>query len=145
MRGNESIASVEDSVPRGKRDRDLDSAQTLSERANLHVYLEQKAESAVRGECAAQKRLSEAETDMEIRNSEMALYETNRELESHRLEFHHSNQYGDQAQREKRDEFTWRNGNDKQILPRNFQEISKKLRSCKNLLRRSRSSQTIEN
>ena len=44
--------------------------QTLSERRNLHVYLEQKAESAVQGECAAQRRLSEAEADMYVRNWE---------------------------------------------------------------------------
>ena len=36
--------------------------QTLRERRNLHVYLEQKAELAVQGECAAQRRLSEAES-----------------------------------------------------------------------------------
>ena len=49
----------------GKRDRDLDSVQTLSGRQNLHVYLEQKAEMAVRGEYAAPIRLSDAEADME--------------------------------------------------------------------------------
>ena len=132
VRGNESIASVEDSVPRGKRDRDLVSGQTLSERENLHVHREQKAESAVRGECAGQKRLSEAETDMEIRiweqrNSEMALYETNRELESHRLELHQANQCGDQAQREKEinlcGELETRNRFFQESRARNFQEI----------------------
>ena len=35
---------------------------------NLHLYLEQKAELAVRGACAAQERFSEAEAHMEIRN-----------------------------------------------------------------------------
>ena len=48
----------------------------------LHVYLEQKADLAVRGECAAPRRFFEAEADMEIRNweqkgSDTALYETN--------------------------------------------------------------------
>ena len=91
---------------RGKRDRDLDSVQTLSERHNLHVYLEQKAESAVLGENAAQKRLSEVEADVEVRrweqkSPEMALYETDGELESHRLKLHQANQCADQAQREK--------------------------------------------
>ena len=42
----------------------------LSEKQNLHVYHEQKAEIAIRGECAAQRRLSEAEADMDIRNWE---------------------------------------------------------------------------
>ena len=67
-RSNESIASVEWSVSRGTKDRVLDSVQTRSEMQNLHLYLEQKAESVVRGESAAQKRLSEAEVDMEIRS-----------------------------------------------------------------------------
>ena len=49
-----------------------------------------------------QKRLSEAEADMEIRNwekrnSDMAYYEINLELESQRLQ----GQWADQAQREK--------------------------------------------
>ena len=48
----------------GKRDRDLESVQSLYERRNRHVYFEQKAELAVQGECAAQKRLSEAEAEM---------------------------------------------------------------------------------
>ena len=68
MRGNASIAHVERSLSRGKRDRDLESAQTLSERRHHHAYLEQKAELAVQGECAAQKRLSEADAEMDIRN-----------------------------------------------------------------------------
>ena len=37
----------------------------------------------------------------ERRSSEMALYETNRELESQRLELYQANQWVDQAQREK--------------------------------------------
>ena len=47
LRGNESISSVEGTLSRGKRDRDLDSVQTLSEKRNLHVYLE-NAELAAR-------------------------------------------------------------------------------------------------
>ena len=85
VRGNDSVASVEECVLRRKRDRDLDRG-CLSDRQNLHTYLERKAESAVRGESAAQKRPSEAEADMEVRNweqkrSEVALCETHRELE----------------------------------------------------------------
>ena len=67
---------VRGNASRGKRDRDLECVQTLSERQILHVYLEQKAEMAVRGQCAAQRRLSEAEADMERswepRNADMA-------------------------------------------------------------------------
>ena len=79
VRGNVSNVSVEETLSKGKRDRDLESVQTLSERHILQVYLEQKAEMAVRGECAAQRRLSEAEADMDIinweqGNSDMALF-----------------------------------------------------------------------
>ena len=70
MRGNEFVADVEESVLRRKRDRDLNSLQTLPDRQNLHEFLERKAESARRGESAAQKRLSEAEADQEIRRLE---------------------------------------------------------------------------
>ena len=87
MRGDESIASVGGTLSGGKRDRVLESVQTLSERRNLHVYLEQNAELAVQGDCAGQKRLSEAEADMEW-NYDIALHETNRELESLRLELY---------------------------------------------------------
>ena len=95
--------SVLKKLSKGKRDRDLES---LSDRQILHVYLEQKAELAVRGECAAQRRLSEAEADMEIRNweqksSDMALCEVNRELESQRLELYQANQWAAQGIREK--------------------------------------------
>ena len=85
----------------GRRDRDLVRVQTLSERRNLHVYLEQKAELAVQGGCTAQRRLSEAEIQMVRRNSDIDLHETNRELESQRLELYQANQWADQAQREK--------------------------------------------
>ena len=66
--GNESLSSVEGTLSRGKRGRDLECAQTLSEWRNLHAYLEQKAELAVQGESATQTRLSEAEAEMGIRN-----------------------------------------------------------------------------
>ena len=69
MQGNESISSVERDFVERKRDRDSESVQTLSKSRNLHVYLEQKAELAVEGECAAQKK-SEAEAEMDVRNWE---------------------------------------------------------------------------
>ena len=70
MRGNESISSVEGTLSRGKRDRYLESAQTLSEWRNLHAYFEQEVELAVQGNGVAQKRLSEAEAEMDKRNWE---------------------------------------------------------------------------
>ena len=52
-----------------------------------------------------QKRLSEAEVEMdrrswERRNSDIALHETNRQLESQRLELYQANQWSDQAQKD---------------------------------------------
>ena len=96
MRGDESIASVEGTW----------SNQTLFGRRNLHVYVEQKSELAVPGESAAQRRSSEAEADMDQRNreqrdSDIALHETNRELESQRVELYQANQWTDQPQKEK--------------------------------------------
>ena len=58
VRGSALNASIEGILSKGQGDRDLESVQTLSERQNLHVYLEKKAEMTVRGECAAQRRLS---------------------------------------------------------------------------------------
>ena len=70
----------------------------LSEVKNLHEYLEKKAERALLCESTAQKRLSEAEVEVdrkswERRNSDVALYETNRELESQRLELYQADQW----------------------------------------------------
>ena len=45
--GNECVAG---SVSREKRDRDLNSVRTLSDRQHFHDYLERKAELTVRGE-----------------------------------------------------------------------------------------------
>ena len=112
----------------------MESAQTLSERRKLHVYLEQKAELAVQGECAAQKRFSEGDEDMEVRNSEhknsdVAFYETNQELESQRLVLYHANQWADdQAQREKMKlcgELEMKIDSSKRIM----QEIAEKLKN----------------
>ena len=76
------------------------------ERKNLHKFSERLAELAVRGENAAQKRLSEAATEREIkdwekRSSEIAPYESQPELDSQRMRLHQGNQWADQAQREK--------------------------------------------
>ena len=67
---HETVVSVEESASRGKRDRDVNVMQTLQGRQDLHKFLEWKAAFAVRREKSAQKRLSEAETEMEIRNWE---------------------------------------------------------------------------
>ena len=69
----------------------------LSGRKNLHEYLDNEAERAFRGKCVAQRRLSEAEVEMdrrswERRKSDIAFYETNQKLESQRLDLFQANQ-----------------------------------------------------
>ena len=64
--------------------------QTLKDRQNLHKFMERKVDFAVRGENTAQKILSDAEVEngdqkLGQRNSDIALYETHKELESQRL------------------------------------------------------------
>ena len=72
------MANVAEEMSRRQRERELDSVRTMSDRQHLHEFPERKAESAVRGEIAVLKRLSEAEAHMEIRrweqtNSKVAL------------------------------------------------------------------------
>ena len=132
LRGDVShITSVEETCSkREKRSRSWKCAN-LVWKEKLHVYLEQKADLAAREECAAQRRLSEAESDMEIRkweerSSDMALHETNRELESERLDLYQAHQWADQAQREKInlcDQLEMRNRLFNESRARNCQEI----------------------
>ena len=83
--------------------------------------------------------------NLEQRNVDIALYETNRELKSQRLELYQAHQWADQAHREL-DKFMRRTGNEKQTLPRKSREkFPRNWGFTKNLLRRNRSSQTIEN
>ena len=132
VRSNESIASVEESVSRGKRDGDLNRVCVSERQKKL------KAVSSVRGENAAQRRLSEAEPDVEIKNWEqrdcdVALYETNRELESQRLELWQANGWTDQAQREKKNvcgELDMRNRLFQESRARHRQEIEELRRIC---------------
>ena len=109
----QSVDSNEKSLLEGKREREyervLHSEQErfLSEKQNLYDDLERESQSALQGECMAQRRLSEAEVEMdrkscERRNSDMALYETNCQLESQQMELYQANQWCGQTQREKR-------------------------------------------
>ena len=121
-------------------------------RQNLHVYLEQKGKMANRGECAARRRSSEAEADMGIRNweqrnSDCALYETNRELESQRLELYPANQWADQAQREKMNlcgELEMRSRLFQESFARDCQEIEELRRICCEETDRARQLRTDE-
>ena len=93
--------------------------------------------------CTAQKRLYEAETEMDIRNREpryadIALCETNRELESQRLELY---QAGSEKKMNLFGDLEMRNRIFQENRGRNCQNIG----FTRNLLRRNRQSQTIEN
>ena len=85
------VSSLFESVSKEKRDRYLNVVQTLRDRQNIHKILERKVELAVRGEKLARQRSHEAEADVEAkywekRNSDIALYEINQEVESQRLQ-----------------------------------------------------------
>ena len=62
----------------------------------MHVYSSRKPTWLFDKNAQLRNDLAEAETDME---EKMALDETNRELESQRLELYQANQWADQAQR----------------------------------------------
>ena len=87
----EPVSGVEELTLRSKRDRDVNVVQTLRDVENLCKFLERNAESAVPGDNEAQKRRSETEADVEARkweqrSSEVALYETHRELKERERE-----------------------------------------------------------
>ena len=100
------VSSLFESVLKGKRDRAQNIVQTLKNRQHLHKIPERKAEVAVRREKLAQRRLYEAEANVEVkhwekRNSDIALYEIKQEFESQRSQVQQANQWADQAQRDK--------------------------------------------
>ena len=72
----------------------------LSEQRNIHSFLEKKADQAFRGECPAQTRLSEAQSELDrrewkTRNADIALCETGMQLQSQRMELYQANQLTD--------------------------------------------------
>ena len=114
-----SNLSVEGTLPRGKRDRYLESVQTLSGRRNLHVYLEQKAEMAVQGECG----------NAQLRKDHLNL----RQKWTSRKPIENSNARDwsfirrismDRSGSKRKDQFLWRIGNEKQTLPKGIDEMS---------------------
>ena len=106
--------------------------QTLTDRQSLHKFLERKAELAVRRSKVAQKRISEAEADMEIRNwekrnSDIAYNPINLELVQQAI------QWADQAQREKISlcgELEMRNSLFRENRAKDCQEIEELRRVC---------------
>ena len=55
------------SQSKGKRDRDTNVVHSLKDRENLQKIFEGKVDSAVRGEMMAQRKLYEAEAEVEAR------------------------------------------------------------------------------
>ena len=107
-----SVISVAESMSRKSRRNSIrsHSLQThrefFSDERDLRAYLERRAQQAVPGESSAQRKLHLTEYDLEIqnlerRNSENALMESRRELESQRRQLLEANQWADQAQRER--------------------------------------------
>ena len=78
----------------------------LSEPRDFHDFLEKEADHVFHGECPAQTRLSEAQTEKdkrewEVRDADIALDEAVRQLESQRMELYQANQLSVQGQWEK--------------------------------------------
>ena len=109
-----------------------------SDDRDLREILERRARQAVMGENSAQRKLHSTEYDVEIknlerRNSEYALIESQRELESERLQLRQASQWADQAQREKINlcgELELRNFFHEESYARSCQETEELKRRC---------------
>ena len=78
----------------------------MSEQRDTHEFLEKKADHAFQIKCAAQTRLSEAQSELDRRewrmqNADVALDETNMQIQSQRIERYQANHSTDQNRREK--------------------------------------------
>ena len=95
----EPFSSFGKPLSKGKRVRDLESVQDsqmereriLSAQRGIHDFLGMEADHGFQGECAAQTRLSEAQSELdrrewERRNADLALCETGMQLQSQRME-----------------------------------------------------------
>ena len=104
----------------------------------LRGHLERRAQQAVLGKNSAQRKLFLTEYDLEIqnlerRNSEYALIESQRELESQRRQLLEANQWADQAQRETVllcSELEMKNRLHQECDARRYQEIEELKRRC---------------
>ena len=79
------MSAMNESLLTGKRDLSESISQSMRDRDNLLRIQEKKTELATQGENEAPRKLSEIEADVEIRkweqrNSEIALFESDREL-----------------------------------------------------------------
>ena len=107
-----SVISVAESMSRKSRQNStrghsLQSRKEFySDERDLGEHLQRRAQQAVHGKTSAQRKLHLTQYDMEIqilerRNSEYALFESQRELESQRQQLLEASEWAEQAQREK--------------------------------------------
>ena len=139
-----SVISVAESMAKKNRRNSIRShslqthRELYSDERNLREDLERRAQQAVLGENSDQKKLYLTEYDLEIqnlerRNSEYALIESRRELESQRRQLVEANQWADQAQRERIHlcgELEMKNFLHQECYARSCQEIEELRRRC---------------
>ena len=115
-----------------------ESEKILSARRDLQNFLGRNADQAFQGECAAQTKLSEAQSELDRRewkmqNADRALYDTGFQLQSQRMDLDQANQLTNQTQKEKSwlcDELDRRNKAFHADRSRSCQEIEDSLRIC---------------
>ena len=102
------------------------------------TFFEKIADHAFQEDCAAQTRLFEAQFDLDkrewrMRNTDDAIYETGRHLESQRTKLYRVNQLTDHTRREKSwlfDDLEMRNKACQEDRARDYQEIEGLRRIC---------------
>ena len=102
-----NITHVEETYSKGKRDRDLESVRTPCLEEKICVSTSSRKLTWLFDKIAQLEdvylklKRTWKQEKREKRSSDMALFETNRELESQRLELYQGHQWADQAQRER--------------------------------------------
>ena len=145
-KGSRSVISVEESMSRKFRQNDMRSKiihshhtqHDLEDRDHLREDIERRAQKAILGENYAQKKLYSTENDMEIknsegRNSEHALHESQRDLESQRRQLQQASQWADHSHRERISlcpELERKNRLHQESYARSCQEIEEWKRRC---------------
>ena len=100
VRGDESISSFERTLSRGERYRDLESAQTLNGEIIMST-MSRKLNQLFKESAQLRRgylRLKQTR-NWEQRRSDIALHETNRELESQRFQLQQASRWADQTEK----------------------------------------------
>ena len=135
-----SVISVAESMSRKSRRNSITShsLQTHREFYSDERDLDRRAQQAIRGDNSVQRKLYSTEYNMEIqnlerRNSEYALFESQRGLESQRLQLLEANQWTDQAQQERTllcSELKMKSSLHQECYARSCQEFKELRRRC---------------